>query len=140
MTAIQQASHVLPMRVIVADDDPIFRSLVRAQLGTRADEIVEAADGLEAWSHILSLNFQLALIDLSMPNLDGIALIQCIRGHPRTRHLPIIVITSRDDKDAVDKALAAGATSFLTKPVNSGHVRPPHRLSVEAEPRCSSGA
>ena len=107
-----------PVRVLVADDDPVMRALVRANLEDRVADVVEAGDGQEAWTLLLSQSFELALIDLSMPGLDGFALIECIRNHPRTRHLPIVVITSSTDQASVRKALEAGATSFLTKPVN----------------------
>lgn len=106
------------VRIIVADDDPICRSLVVAKLASLRASCVEAADGGEAWSLLLTESVQLAIIDLGMPNLDGFTLIRCVRGHPRTRHLPIVVITSRDDKEAIQEAFNAGATSFLTKPLN----------------------
>lgn len=106
------------VRIIVADDDPICRSLVVAKLASLRASCLEAADGGEAWSLLLTETVQLAIIDLGMPNLDGFTLIRCVRGHPRTRHLPIVVVTSRDDKEAIQEAFNAGATSFLTKPLN----------------------
>lgn len=118
MQVLQFGGSLKPVRVLVADDDPVLRSLVRANLEGRVDEIVEAGDGQEAWELILTQPFGLGLIDLSMPGLDGFALIRCIRGHPRTRHLPIVVITSSNDQAAVRLALDAGATAFLTKPIN----------------------
>lgn len=106
-----------PIRVLAVDDDPIQRSLIQARLYRLNAHTTEAADGIEAWSLLRSQNFDLAIVDLSMPNLDGIGLIQCMRGHPRTRHMPIIVITSRSDTAAIEASLQAGASSFLVKPV-----------------------
>ena len=106
------------VRVLIADDDPVLRSLVIANLQGRADEVTEAADGLLAWDLLLSRQFELALIDLSMPNLDGFTLIQCMRSHQRTKHMPIIVITSNNDQASIERAFQAGASSFLTKPLN----------------------
>lgn len=105
------------LRVLVADDDPIQRSLIAARLSQFHGEAVEAEDGAEAWRLLIVQEFDLAIVDLGMPNLDGISLIQCMRGHPRTRHLPVIVVTSRTDRDTIEEAFAAGASSFLTKPV-----------------------
>ena len=105
------------LRVLVADDDPIQRNLVGAQLAAFNGRMVEAEDGVVAWNLLTSQSFDMAIVDLGMPNLDGIALIECMRGHPRTRHLPIIVITSRSDKQAIRDAFAAGASSFLMKPI-----------------------
>ncbi len=107
-----------PIRVLIADDDPVMRSLVGANLTERIGHVTEAADGQEAWTLLLERTFDLALIDLSMPGIDGFTLIRCMRAHPRTQHMPIVVITSSTDQDAVSHAFEAGATSFLTKPVN----------------------
>ena len=118
MSAYETDSAKRQVRALVADDDPVLRSLVVANLEGRADEVTEAGDGLVAWDLLLSRPFELALIDLSMPNLDGFMLIQCMRGHPRTKHMPIIVITSHNDQASIERAFKAGASSFLTKPLN----------------------
>lgn len=118
MQVLRREVRVKPIRVLVADDDAVFRSLVCSNLEGRADAVCEAEDGQRAWELLLSESFELALIDLSMPGIDGYALIRCIRSHPRTRRLPIVVITSTADPVAVKRALEAGATSFLAKPIN----------------------
>jgi CheY-like chemotaxis protein len=105
-------------RALVVDDDPILRSIVKSRLRTRVDEIVEASDGLTAWRLLTNESFDVALVDLMMPGLNGFALIQCMRGHPRTRHMPIVVVTSSDDRASVERALEVGASAFLTKPVS----------------------
>jgi DNA-binding response OmpR family regulator len=106
------------MRVLVVDDDPIFRSLVATKLQRSGHVVEEAGDGAAAWSHASAKPFQLALVDLEMPHFKGIELIRCIRSHPRTCRMPIVVITSRNDAEAVRESLEAGATSFMTKPLN----------------------
>ena len=118
MQSLQGDERLKPVRVLVADDDAVFRALVCSNLDGRADIVCEAEDGQRAWELLLGDTFELALIDLSMPGIDGFALIRCIRSHPRTRHLPIVVITSTADPEAVRRALEAGATSFLAKPIN----------------------
>lgn len=105
------------LKVLVADDDPIQRSLIAARLVALDGVAVEAEDGTAAWRLLHDQHFDLAIVDLEMPGLDGFGLIQCMRGHPRTRHLPVVVITSRTDGAAIRDALATGASSFLTKPV-----------------------
>lgn len=105
------------LRVLVADDDPIQRSLINARLARLNGQTVEAEDGVAAWALLSSQTFDIAIVDLNMPNLDGFGLIQSMRDHPRTRHMPIIVITSRHDRAAIEAALQAGASSFLVKPI-----------------------
>jgi len=105
-------------KVLVADDDPIFRHLVVARLVKLQGHAVESEDGADAWHQLSTQPFDAAIIDLNMPGLDGVALVQCIRGHQRTRHLPVVVITSQKDADTIKACLEAGATAFITKPVN----------------------
>jgi len=104
--------------VLVADDDPVFRGLVVARLERMNGHAVEAADGVAAWSQLTTQQFDVALVDLNMPGLDGIGLIQCMRGYAYTRHMPIVVMTANDDAETISAALSAGATAFLTKPIN----------------------
>lgn len=122
---------------LVADDDPIMRSLMKARLGEIVDTVVEATDGFEAWRLLTAERFQLAVVDLMMPNLNGIALIQCIRGHARTRHMPVVVVTSNNDRHSLDEALRVGASAILTKPlawsVFKTHIQHLMRLSATSE-------
>lgn len=105
-------------KVLVADDDAIFRHLVAARLLKLKGQAVEAGDGVDAWQKLSIQSFDAAIVDLNMPGLDGVALVQCIRGFAKTRHLPVIVITSQNDADTIKACLDAGATAFITKPVN----------------------
>ncbi|NOU05405.1 MAG: response regulator [Hyphomicrobiaceae bacterium] len=123
-------------RAIVCDDDPIMRSLIRTRLRTLVDEVVEAADGLAAWQLLSTETFHIALIDLNMPGIDGFDLIQCLRGHPRTRHLPIMVLTSTGDSASLARALEVGASAYMTKPLTwsvfGAQVAHTVRLSIAA--------
>lgn len=124
------------LRVLVADDDPFARQLVVKKLDGLGCEFVEAQDGLVAWHAAMSNSFDLTIVDLGMPNLDGLDLIRCVRSHPRTKHMPLVVITTRDDKQAITDSLNAGATSFLTKPISwttfTPHIAHLLKLSHEA--------
>jgi len=103
--------------VLVADDDAFSRAVVAKKLVGLAD-VVEAADGAEAFAYLQSMAFDLVIVDLEMPNFNGFDLIKCIRGHAKLRHVPVIVLTGNEQRRALDGALSAGATSFLMKPLN----------------------
>lgn len=124
------------IKVVAADDDPIVRSLIHGKLVGMGCNAMMAEDGAEAWRLIRDKKADLAIVDLEMPNIDGFSLIQCVRGHPKTKHLPVIVVTSRTDAQAIQEAFAAGATSFLTKPVHwstfESHIRYLMRLTEAA--------
>ncbi len=106
------------VRAICVDDDPILRSLIGAKIAPLTAEFVEAEDGVIAWDLMRNGNFDIAFIDLLMPNLDGFNLIRCIRANDRTKHTPIVVISSSDDTGSVRTAFEAGASSFQSKPIN----------------------
>ena len=105
-------------RLLVVDDDPLLREFAVANLATPTVEVDVAADGADAWHMLRTGGYDLALIDLEMPIMDGFELIGLIRSDPVLKHLPVVVATGREDMLAVDKAYAEGATSFVVKPLN----------------------
>jgi diguanylate cyclase (GGDEF)-like protein len=102
---------------MIVDDDAFSRTIVSKKVA-KLSQVVEAEDGLEALSRMQTTSFDLAIIDLEMPNFNGLDLIKCLRGHPTLKHIPIIVLTGNETRSALESALAAGATSFLLKPLN----------------------
>ncbi|NJO32447.1 MAG: diguanylate cyclase [Rhodospirillales bacterium] len=81
--------------------------------------MVEAEDGQSAMSHLSTLGVvDLAIVDLEMPNINGVELIRQIRSHGALKHIPIIVLTANETRGGLENALTAGATSFLLKPLN----------------------
>ena len=107
-----------PARLLVADDDPILREFAIANLTTSEFEVEVACDGIAAWARLERRDIDIALIDLDMPGMNGFELIERIRWDEALKHLPVVVVTGREDMVAVDKAYAAGATSFVVKPLN----------------------
>ena len=113
--------HFVPSgqaRVLVADDDPILREFAAVHLATPNVEVEVAEDGVVALDMLTNGGFDLALVDLDMPRMDGFELIARIRSDEVLRYLPIVVVTGREDMVAVDRAYAEGATSFVVKPLN----------------------
>lgn len=103
------------MRVLIADDSEILRNLLVRILATVGIEDVECAiDGQEAIDAVSRSDFDLILIDWSMPKVLGIDAIKEIRSKGKT--MPIIVISSHYNKDLVEEALASGATDYIAKP------------------------
>jgi len=119
------------VRILFVDDDPIMREFAVVHLSTDKAEVVVGADGVDALKAIETAEFDVVLMDLEMPNMDGFEALVRIRADERTRRLPVIVVTGREDVSAIDRAFQAGATSFLAKPINwrllSYQVRYVHR-------------
>jgi CheY-like chemotaxis protein len=104
-------------RVLVVDDDPTSRLLAGAALKDQMS-VVEAENGVVALDALERQAFDITILDLDMPVMDGFAVIERARARPETRYLPIIVVTGREDVVSIERAFALGATSFLCKPIN----------------------
>jgi len=122
-------SYVLdePLRVLVVDDDPILREFACVYLSAPKVTIDTAGDGEEGWERLAAVPYDIALIDIEMPRLDGYGLLARIRGAERLHDMPVIMVTGREDAVSIDRAFDVGANSFTVKPVNwrqlSHHVR-----------------
>jgi two-component system, OmpR family, KDP operon response regulator KdpE len=102
-----------PMRVLVVDDEPPIRKLLRMGLGAQGYEVLEAANGKSA-SRLLSQKPDLIILDLGLPDIEGLDLLQEIR---RTNEgIPIIVLSSRGDEGTKVRAFEWGADDYVTKP------------------------
>ena len=106
--------------ILLVDDDPVFRSLAQDTLSDSGLSVFEATDGFDARRRCVELRPALLVIDVMMPNMDGLALCRKLRAHEATRHVPILMVTGLDDRAALDKAYEAGATDFITKPIDWG--------------------
>ena len=105
-------------KVLVVDDEAITRSIVKAKIRVIGADVFEAEDGMTALSQLGATPFDLVIVDLDMPKMNGIELISRIRNVLRLKHLPIVVLTGNEIKTALNEALCAGATSFMQKPLN----------------------
>ncbi|HMH58737.1 MAG TPA: response regulator, partial [Galbitalea sp.] len=101
------------MRILIADDDPQILRALKVTLRARGYEIFTAGDGAEALEMAAGHHPDLVMLDLGMPKLDGVEVIQGLRGWTQ---VPILVVSGRTDAaDKVD-ALDAGADDYVTKP------------------------
>ncbi|MCE3606583.1 EAL domain-containing protein [Massilia sp. P8910] len=104
--------------VLVADDDPVMRLLMLEMLGQVGLDAIEAEDGLQAVALYQSMAPDLILLDVDMPNMDGFSACREIRRIETGAPVPIIMVTGGDDIEAVTNAYEAGATDFVSKPIN----------------------
>src|SRR5215470_1002206 len=104
--------------ILVVDDDPVVRTLMRASLESDGFEVIEAADGEEACRVCEQKRPELLIVDVVMPRMDGFALCRELRRHPGSAYLPILMATGLDDLESIAMAYEAGATDFIAKPIN----------------------
>lgn len=106
-----------PNRVLVADDDPVMRLLLTTILKQQECEVVVATDGREAFRILQTdCRFSAAILDMSMPYLEGLDLIRYMRTENRLIRIPIMMITAEQDLKLMTDSFSAGATAFLPKP------------------------
>jgi diguanylate cyclase (GGDEF)-like protein len=105
-------------RVLVVDDDGSTRMAVRMALEADGLEVIEAADGFAALERFEVERPDLVVLDMLMPGIDGFATCRALRAHPFGAVTPVLVTTGLDDLAAIERAYAAGATDFATKPVS----------------------
>ena len=110
-------------RVLVADDDPVSRGLIRDALGSLTYEVVEASNGEEALFKMVEARPDLVLLDLEMPLLDGYGVLQRMRDDPSLSHLPVAAITARALPVDRERGLARGFAAYLTKPIGVAALR-----------------
>lgn len=102
--------------ILIVDDSPTIRRIVRAAFRDAPVAIAEAGSGLEAIEQLSLAAVGLMVLDLNMPDMHGLEVLTFVRQHPSLARLPVIVLTTRGDDASRHAALAAGATLYLTKP------------------------
>ncbi|HZK75133.1 MAG TPA: response regulator [Clostridia bacterium] len=102
--------------VIIADDEPSLRILVRATVGADDYNVVEACDGDEAWSLIQQHRPSLVILDVRMPGRPGLDILRGIKSDPNLSATRVILLTASAQESDIRAGLVAGADSYLTKP------------------------
>lgn len=125
MTLIRDTSDNVrtAKRVLIADDKATGRELVRTVLENRGYEVFEACDGIQALDSAHRTHPDLIILDLHMPGLDGFGVIQELRLHAHFAVTPIIALTASAMQGDRQRALSAGFTGYITKPVSLKELR-----------------
>lgn len=104
-------------RVLLIEDDDDIRRVFGLALVKEGFVVTEANDGLEALDIVQTEEFDALVLDLSMPRVDGVAMLDTFRTMPSGKKVPIIVVTALDDPAIEQRTMEAGATAFLRKPI-----------------------
>lgn len=108
-----------PKKILIIEDDFFVRDLYEAQARKVGYEVITAADGVEALEKASKEKPDLILIDLMIPDLDGITLIKEIKADPNLKNIPLVVITNLEDASKEKEAREAGAAGYLLKIKNT---------------------
>ena len=105
-------------KVLVVDDSPTVLLMEKMILGKGPYELVVARDGAEAVVKAEQERPDVILMDLMMPRMNGIEACRLIRSNNTTRHIPIIMVTTRGEEANVEAGYASGCNDYITKPIN----------------------
>ncbi len=105
-------------KILIADDDPVLLKYLSAVLEKQDYQYATATNGIEAIEKVKTYSPDLMLLDVMMPEMDGLEVCKKVKDDPSTRPIPIILITGSTDRELRIKGLSAGANDFLTKPID----------------------
>jgi type II secretory ATPase GspE/PulE/Tfp pilus assembly ATPase PilB-like protein/ActR/RegA family two-component response regulator len=107
-----------PTTILLVDDDSLVRTLARQLLERQGYQVVEAADGASGLKELLKgEGVDLVVLDLSMPKMDGRAVLRAVRGDPRTAGLPVLVLTGEREEGVEVELMDEGADDYIRKPI-----------------------
>ncbi len=120
MSAAEQKSNEMgeAFSILVVDDNEMNRDLLLRRLGNAEFQLSSAMDGEEALAKLRAHSFDLVLLDIMMPVLDGYETLKVIQGDAVLRRVPVIMITALDDVDSAVRCIEMGAVDYVTKPFN----------------------
>jgi len=122
----------LPSKVLVVDDDPEIVTFLSTLLELEGIESSVATSAAAALEQLQQGRPDLVLLDIAMPDRDGIDLCKELKSDPRTAEVPVFVVSARPGKDVVERALAAGAEEFIRKPFENAELISRIRIRLSA--------
>ncbi|MBI4687892.1 MAG: response regulator [Nitrospirae bacterium] len=106
--------------ILLVDDSPATRQLISFVLRKLPNaNVIEAHDGTDALKKLSSMTFDIFLLDINMPIMDGLKLVGMLRNDHRYKETPVIIITAEGAEEDRKKALSIGANAYITKPVQT---------------------
>ncbi|MBI9111480.1 response regulator [Maridesulfovibrio ferrireducens] len=101
--------------VLIVDDSKTIRSVLSSQLKSRSIDVTEAVDGLQGLNHIRKRHYDLVITDVIMPNMDGYQLCTEIKNNPETKSTPVIILSTNEKNEQIEKGFEVGAAAYITK-------------------------
>ena len=108
----------MPATILIADDDLVNRKLLRRLLEQDGHTVLAAANGVEALDLFAESEIDVVLLDIVMPELDGISVLERLKATPAANHVPVIMISAVDETESVVRCIEIGADDYLPKPFN----------------------
>jgi DNA-binding response OmpR family regulator len=120
-----------PLRVLVVDDNHVNRDLLRIRLEREDYLVEEAGNGELALLALRREHYDLVLLDVMMPVMDGLETLRAIKGDAQLRDTPVIMVSAVGELETVERCMEQGADDYLTKPFNPVFLKARVRGSLE---------
>jgi two-component system chemotaxis response regulator CheY len=119
MTETEHPHEARRMRILVVDDSSLVRLYYRNALETAGFDVEQAINGIEAMEKVLTQTFDLVIVDINMPRMDGLSFMRTLRrSAPEIATLPAMIISTEAGQEDIDDSRIAGANFYLVKPVS----------------------
>jgi len=109
----------MSQRILVVEDNDRNRRLLKILLKSRGYEVIEAVTGEAAMKYLRDHKTDLILMDIQLPNVDGLELTKNIKSNPKTAHIPIVAVTAYAMKGDRERILEAGCDGYISKPIDT---------------------
>ena len=122
-------------KILIADDEPVVLEIMSRKIAASGYKVVNAKNGQEAWDKIQSESPDIILLDLIMPEMDGISVLSKLRANPPSRKwIPVIIITALGEQEHVKQAMELQADHYMVKPVTIEEVLKAMQLMISLIP------
>lgn len=108
-----------PFNILLVEDEPVIRELVRSMLSDGPVQVECASNGVDGLKLAKSRSFQLILMDVVLPQMDGITVCRMLKSDPSTASVPLYMLTAKARKSDIETAVRAGANGYIQKPFRS---------------------
>ena len=123
----------IPARVLLADEDPDTSKLLTSIAEQEGYQVISVRDGREAYRILkVDVNFQAAVFNMTMPNLDGVDIVRFMKTERRMTRIPVVLIAAEPGLKHIAESFAAGAVAFLPKPFSSEQLRRTLRIALNS--------
>jgi len=118
-------------RILIVEDHPLIAELVETRLRIEGLRATRCVGGREAIERVSQEPFDLVILDIMMPDIDGYEVLAHIRSRKATRNLPVIFLTARSSQEDIDKGLRLGADHYITKPFSGAELARTVKILLE---------
>jgi DNA-binding response OmpR family regulator len=114
----EQTEMVEPTQILIVDDDPHTLEILSRWLARESYQTVRADSGITCLERLAENRIDVIVLDVMMPDMDGLQVCERLRAHPDWRSIPVILLTAKDDIETRARGMTLGVSEYLTKPVN----------------------